>query len=156
MKFQILFLAFLLGLGGCAKYSVYPQNEKAYSNCKITAKPYDMKKRDLNFLPENIKIDENSENLVNLTFVDSMRIGDFVNGIKSKIPYASVILGDIQDSEFGVTGNLVVRGKYSLNLSSTCKVKADNPRDYKENCKAKIAKNLEEQINLACENVIIR
>lgn len=137
---------------GCANFSVTPVLDKSENACKIRAMAINMSKRDLKFVPKNVKI-ESSDMKFTLAFSDFSMIDDGVSIMRFAMPNLEGILKNIKDDKRTVSANLsfFANGKM-LSFFSQCVIDADNPRKFLDDCKEKIARNLENQINLACEN----
>ena len=80
-------------------------------------------------------------------------IDDGVSIMRFAMPNLEGILKNIKDDKRTVSANLsfFANGKM-LSFFSQCVIDADNPRKFLDDCKGKIARNLENQINLACKN----
>ncbi len=137
---------------GCANFSVTPVLDKSENACKIRAMAINMSKRDLKFVPKNVKI-ESSDMKFTLAFSDFSMIDDGVSIMRFAMPNLEGILKNIKDDKRTVSANLsfFANGKM-LSFFSQCVIDADNPRKFLDDCKGKIARNLENQINLACKN----
>lgn len=137
---------------GCANFSVTPELQESKNSCKVRAVPINMSKNDLKFVPKNVKI-ESGDMKFTLAFSDFSLIDDSVSVVRFVMPNLDEILKNIKDNKRTVSANLsfFANGKM-LSFFSQCVIDADNPRKFRDDCKEKIAKNLENQINLACEN----
>ena len=137
---------------GCANFSVTPVLDKSENACKIRAMAINMSKNDLKFVPKNVKI-ESGDMKFTLAFSDFSLIDDSVSVVRFVMPNLDGILKNIKDDKRTVSANLsfFANGKM-LSFFSQCVIDADNPRKFLDDCKEKIARNLENQINLACEN----
>lgn len=148
VKFGVIGVVFC----GCANFSVTPVLDKSENACKIRAMATNMRKRDLKFVPKNVKI-ESSDMKFTLAFSDFSMIDDGVSIMRFAMPNLEGILKNIKDDKRTVSANLsfFANGKM-LSFFSQCVIDADNPRKFLDDCKGKIARNLENQINLACKN----
>lgn len=137
---------------GCANFFVTPELQKSKNSCKVRATPINMNKNDLKFVPKNVKI-ESSDMKFTLAFSDFSMIDDGVSVMRFAMPNLEGILKNIKDDKRTVSANLsfFANGKM-LSFFSQCVIDTDNPRKFLDDCKEKIARNLENQINLACEN----
>ena len=145
---------------GCANFSVTPELDKSENVCKIRAMATNMSKRDLKFVPKNIEIinatDVKSANEAmkfSLIFSDFSAFGDKIEIVRAMLPNLDGILENAKDNKRTVSANLsFFANGQMLSFFSQCVIDADNPRKFRDDCKEKISKNLENQINLACEN----
>jgi lipoprotein len=148
VKFGVIGVVFC----GCANFSVTPVLDRSENVCKIRAMAINMSKRDLKFVPKNVKI-ESSDMKFTLAFSDFSMIDDGVSVMRFAMPNLDGILKNIKDDKRTVSANLsFFANGQMLSFFSQCVIDADNPRKFLDDCKGKIARNLENQINLACEN----
>lgn len=148
VKFGVIGVVFC----GCANFSVTPVLDRSENACKIRAMAINMSKRDLKFVPKNVKI-ESSDMKFTLAFSDFSMIDDGVSVMRFAMPNLDGILKNIKDDKRTVSANLsFFANGQMLSFFSQCVIDADNPRKFLDDCKGKIARNLENQINLACEN----
>lgn len=98
---------------GCANFSVTPVLDKSENACKIRAMATNMSKRDLKFVPKNIKIinatDVKSANEAmkfSLIFSDFSAFGDKIEIVRVMLPNLDGILKNIKDDKRTVSANL--------------------------------------------------